>query len=154
GVKAHWEKKELPLYGLVLARPDGALGPRLRRSDIDCAALRIAARGGPPVAPSLPTPSAGGLICTGGTIPGHITGGALSMNALANSLGRFVRRVVENRTGLTGGFDFELTWTPEQSPNEATGAPELKIDPNGPSIFTALQEQLGLKLEAGKGPVD
>jgi uncharacterized protein (TIGR03435 family) len=67
---------------------------------------------------------------------------------------------VIDRTGLTGGFDFTLTWTPDQIPQgqpgpPPPGAPPLPpIDPNGPSIFTAVQEQLGLKLESTKGPVD
>jgi uncharacterized protein (TIGR03435 family) len=55
---------------------------------------------------------------------------------------------------LTGLWDFDLTWTPEQATQLAPGAPPIAIDPNGPSIFTALQEQLGLKLDSTKGPVD
>ena len=71
-----------------------------------------------------------------------------------------VQRVVADRTGLTGTFDIDLTWTPDQIPQGLAGppppgAPPLPpIDPNGPSIFTAVQEQLGLKLESAKGPVD
>jgi uncharacterized protein (TIGR03435 family) len=62
--------------------------------------------------------------------------------------------MVQNRTGLTGGFDYELTWTPDQFPNQVPDASAPKIDPNGPSLFTAIQEQLGLKLEAQRGPVE
>jgi uncharacterized protein (TIGR03435 family) len=66
---------------------------------------------------------------------------------------------VVDRTGLTGSFDLDLQWTPDQMPqgreDRPPGAPPLPaIDPNGPSIFTAVQEQLGLKLESTKGPVD
>ena len=50
--------------------------------------------------------------------------------------------------------DFELTWTPEAPPAGREGAPVVPFDPNGPSLFTALQEQLGLKLEATTGPVE
>jgi uncharacterized protein (TIGR03435 family) len=149
GVKAHWETRELPVYALVLTKPDGALGSRLKRSDVDCAALRAAARGGPPPA----VPAGGRAVCTGRTIPGTITGVALSMDTLASSLARFAGRIVQNRTGLTGGFDYELTWTPDQPVEQIPGAP-LDIDPNGPSLFTAVQEQLGLKLDAQKGAVD
>ena len=63
-------------------------------------------------------------------------------------------RLVFDKTGLSGRFAFVLEWTPEQLP---TGTPPPgipPIDPNGPSFFTALQEQLGLKLESAKGPVD
>jgi uncharacterized protein (TIGR03435 family) len=59
---------------------------------------------------------------------------------------------VVDRTGLTGTYDLELTWTPEAPPAGRDGAPP--VDPNGPSVFTALQEQLGLKLEATTGPVE
>jgi uncharacterized protein (TIGR03435 family) len=64
--------------------------------------------------------------------------------------------VVVDQTGLAGNFDVDLTWTPDQlRPPSPVGAPALPpIDPNGPSIFTALQEQLGLKLDAQRGLVD
>jgi len=69
---------------------------------------------------------------------------------------------VLDRTGLTGNYDFTLTWTPDQMPQRAPGTPAdqpirvngVDIDPNGPSIFTAVQEQLGLKLDSQRGPVD
>jgi uncharacterized protein (TIGR03435 family) len=62
---------------------------------------------------------------------------------------------VLDRTGITGAFDLELDWTPDQpaSPTDAARAIDRPADP-GLSIFTALQEQLGLKLESTKGPVD
>jgi uncharacterized protein (TIGR03435 family) len=72
-------------------------------------------------------------------------------------LSPFVQRVVLDRTGLAGNFDFDLTFTPNQMPPgpPPPGAPPLPpIDPNGPSIFTALQEQLGLKLDSQRGQVE
>ena len=80
------------------------------------------------------------------------------MSQLAATLSIWVNRTVVDRTGLTGSFDLELSWTPEQLPggrgDPPPGAPPLPpIDPNGPSLTTALQEQLGLKLDAGRGPV-
>ena len=71
------------------------------------------------------------------------------MTQLATSLAFFVHRFTIDKTGLTGGFDVELTWTPEQV--SAANTPE---DSAGLSIFTALQEQLGLKLVTDKGSVD
>ena len=75
-----------------------------------------------------------------------------------------VNRVVVDRTGPTGRFDLDLEWTPDQLREFKASAdgplgtlPQingLPFDPNGPSIFTALQEPLGLKLESTKGPVD
>jgi len=67
------------------------------------------------------------------------------MSTLAGRLVPLVNRFVEDRTGLFGVFDFDLVWTPDE-----TAATDL----SGPSIFTALQEQLGLKLESTKGPVE
>jgi uncharacterized protein (TIGR03435 family) len=60
--------------------------------------------------------------------------------------------MVIDRTGLSGVFDINLHFTPDRIPDFGPGGPV--IDPNGPSIFTALQEQLGLKLDAQRGPVD
>jgi uncharacterized protein (TIGR03435 family) len=84
------------------------------------------------------------------------------MAQLATTLSQQVRRIVVDRTGLTGRFDFDLQWTPEQLPPRAPGTPAdqplringADIDPNGPSIFTAMQEQLGLKLDSTNGSVD
>jgi uncharacterized protein (TIGR03435 family) len=65
-----------------------------------------------------------------------------------------VDRVVIDKTGLTDRFDFTLAFTPEQMPTAAPPPGLPPIDPNGPGLFTALQEQLGLKLNPAKGPVD
>jgi uncharacterized protein (TIGR03435 family) len=68
-----------------------------------------------------------------------------------------VGRTVVDKTGLSGRFDFDLEFAPDQLPQgpPLPGAPSPPpIDPNGPSIFTALQEQLGLKLESARGPVE
>jgi uncharacterized protein (TIGR03435 family) len=70
------------------------------------------------------------------------------------------QRIVRDRTGLTGRYDVELTWTPDRLAPLPPNAPEAvvrareEIDPNGPALSTALQEQLGLKLEAKKDKVD
>ena len=81
------------------------------------------------------------------------------MAQLTNVLARFVNRTVVDKTGLTGNYDLDLQWTPDQMPqgrgDPPPGAPALPaIDPNGPSIFTAVQEQLGLKLDSTRGSVD
>ena len=153
----HRETKEMPIYALVLARSDGKLGAQLRPTATDCAALMASmrARGGPPAppAPGEPVP------CGMRMFPGKLVAGSSSMAQLTNVLARFVSRTVVDRTGLTGNYDLDLQWTPDQMPqgrgDPPPGAPPLPaIDPNGPSLFTALQEQLGVKLESIKGPVD
>ena len=75
------------------------------------------------------------------------------MSTFALGLSNQVGRVVVDRTGLSGNWDFEFTFTPERVRQASPGSPQTEIDPNGPSLFTALQEQLGLKLESTKGPV-
>jgi len=149
---AHGETRDMPTYALVVA---SERAPRLRRSEVDQAACnerRAAIQRREPVPP--PVPGAPPICGTGRTIPGTISAIGLSIESLSTSLARFVDRIVTNRTTLTGLWDFELTWTPDQLPELPPGAPPINVDPNGPSIFTALQEQLGLKLESTRGPVD
>ena len=154
-VAVHQEKRELPIYALMLARSDKRLGPKLQASTVDCQAMvkEAMARGGPPPAP----PQANGRPVCGMRISnGQMMGGGFPLSQLAASLSGMVQRVVVDQTGLTGNFDLELTFTPDQmgQGTPPPGAPPPAVDPNGPSIFTALQEQLGLKLDSQRGPVD
>jgi bla regulator protein BlaR1 len=150
-LKTHHETRELPVYSLVMARSDGTKGAQLRPSQVDCSAFRGS---GPPPGPGQAPPQCGFRIG-----PGTINAQGVTMAALVSTLSMRLNRVVLDRTGLSGNFDIDLTWTPDQNqmPQGAPppGAPDLPpIDPNGPSIFTAVQEQLGLKLESTKGPVE
>lgn len=158
-LKVHAETRQLPIYALVLARSDRKLGAQLRQSGVDCGAIaRTAARGTPPP----PTPPGERPSCGLRTVPGRFTGGGVTMPQLSRNLSNFVERIVLDRTELAGGFDLDLAWTPDRLPPRAPGTPEdqplringIEIDPNGPSIFTAVQEQLGLKLESTRGPVE
>jgi bla regulator protein blaR1 len=147
----HNETKDQPIYALILARSDGRLGPELKKSDTDCAAVIAAARGRGGAPPPPPGPAPCGIRIA----PGSMVLGGASLSQFATSLSMFVGRVVLDRTGLTGAFDLNLNWTPDQMPQRPPGAPDLPpIDPNGPSIFTAVQEQLGLKLDSQRGPVE
>ena len=74
------------------------------------------------------------------------------MSLLASVLSGILQRVVVDRTNLKGSYDLTLTFAPDPTPQSSTDTPAT--DSNAPSIFTALQEQLGLKLESTKGPVD
>jgi uncharacterized protein (TIGR03435 family) len=82
--------------------------------------------------------------------PGQIKGVKATMPMLANTLIRPLRRKVIDETGLKGSYSFQLQFVPEPK----AGRPDSAAEVDGPSIFTALQEQLGLMLKAGKGPVD
>jgi uncharacterized protein (TIGR03435 family) len=153
----HTETRQLSAYALVVARGDGKLGPHLRRSEIDCAALLAAPandrRSDPPELGATPP-------CF--IVPWWpIAARAITMSQLADVVSSIVKRVVWDRTGLNGTFDLELQWTPDLPPRAPEGRPPDVpatlnghiVDPNGPSIFTALQEQLGLKLDSQPGPV-
>lgn len=158
GLKVHHETREMAIYALVTARGDKKPGPKLTQSTADCAALMAAmrARGGPPGPPRAGQPLPCGFMMG----PGNISGGAFPIAQLAAALSGRMGRPVIDRTGLTGLWDLSLTFTPDQMPQLPPGGlppnapPMPAIDPNGPSLQTALEEQLGLKLESTKGPVD
>jgi bla regulator protein blaR1 len=138
----HNETRERPIYALVVARSDGRLGPGLKRSDMDC---------------SNPSPSSS---CELKNLPGKLTATAIPMETLARTLVSWIddHREIRDQTGLAGNFGVTLEWTPLQLaprlPDGPGGVIVPPVDPNGASLFTALQEQLGLKLEPGKDQSD
>jgi uncharacterized protein (TIGR03435 family) len=92
--------------------------------------------------------------------PGYMDVGGQPLSMVVGNLSQFAGRIVVDRTGLTDSYDFTLKWTPDFiRMNQPKDAPDtilmngVPMDPNGPSIFTAVQEQLGLKLDSQKGPV-
>lgn len=127
----HRETKEQQGYALVVAKGGPKLRPAENKSDERQGMMRMGR----------------------GSVEGHDVPLDTLIHAISNQLGR----PVTDRTGLTGHFDIKLQWTPEpgQSMMPPGGGPEPPAsDPNGPSLFTALQEQLGLRLESQKTPVD
>ena len=158
-LKVHREPREVPVYALVLARPDGRLGSGLTVSTVDCEALAASRRSGPP--PDVPKPGERPQ-CGARVGFGELTAGGQPLLELVSLLSSTVGRSVVDRTGLTGRYDIMLRWTPDRVLQRAAGAAAgepirvngVEIDPNGPSIFTALQEQLGLKLESERGTVE
>ena len=152
----HNETRELPLSYLVMAREDGKLGERLRPSTVDCRAL-MAARGrgaGPAEPPKFDEVPQCGM--RGGM--GRLMAGSVPMANFVQMLSSILNRPVHDHTKLTGNFDIQLEYTPDQMPQIPPGVtlpPGLTLpSPDGPSLNTALQEQLGLKLEATRGPVE
>jgi bla regulator protein blaR1 len=164
-LKVHNETRELEIYALVVSRRDGRLGSQLWPASVDCAAMTAArGRGGVPPPPPPPPPRPGERpLCGMSMGPGRLSGSGTNIAQLANSLSAFTGRMVVDRTGLAGGFEFDLEFTPDPAlrriglggglpgPPEVTDSP---ADPQGVSIFTAVQEQLGLRLEAQRGPVN
>jgi uncharacterized protein (TIGR03435 family) len=141
----HTEVREAPAYALVLARSDRRLGTKLRKAAIDCAALEAAGGQPPPVEPGQLGPCDAQVGLNGGGIEAH--GQVLS--TLARMITQFVGRQVIDRTGLSGGFDFELQFSGRATTAAVDGAAA-----DGVSLFTALEEQLGLKLESTRVPVE
>jgi uncharacterized protein (TIGR03435 family) len=137
-LSGHKETRQSPVYELVAARTDNTPGPELHKSDIDCSAALAAFNRGQ----ALPTPRAGTQLCAITTGPGRIVSGTQPMERLAQILSGQLQRVVLDRTGFKDNYDFVLTFAPDQAAND-----------QAPSLFTALQEQLGVKLEAARGPV-
>jgi uncharacterized protein (TIGR03435 family) len=162
-LKTHMETRELPVYELVLANADGSLGPQLKRPDIDCDAIIAAVNAGGPVPqrqrPTDPPP------CGAMRGPARIIAGSIPMSQLVNMLtfvmadangpaGGADARLVVDKTGLNGRFAFTLAWTPEKMPEGTPPAGIPPIDPNGPRLETAIQEQLGLKLQPARSRME
>jgi uncharacterized protein (TIGR03435 family) len=144
----HSETKEIPIYALVLARKDGKLGENLTESK----------EGGCTVPdPNQPPPllRGGKLGCGAIMSQRTMNGVSVPMTELARSLSLIVGRMVIDKTRLTAKYDYTVEFTPDES-IALPGAPPVaaQADSSKPTLFTALQEQLGLKLESQKGPVE
>lgn len=127
GLRVHHEFRTLPIYELVIAKG----GCKMKASDA-------------------PETNVNGI--------GRLTAQGMPIADLVRLLDLFVHRVVVDKTGLSGRYDFDLRWTPDNLADLLkSGPPEYRWrlpKVSGPSIFTALQEQLGLRLNPTKGPVD
>ena len=132
-LRLHKENRDVPGYALLVARNE----PRLEKGYASEDKSALAGR------------------------PGSLRGTSIELPGLATALSTNLGQPVVDETGLTGRYNFSLTWTPGQADmnGEFGGMPpevrsQFAGDPNGPSIFTALQEQLGLRLEARKVSID
>jgi uncharacterized protein (TIGR03435 family) len=146
----HTETRDLDIYALVMARPGGKPGPALKPAAGDCAAeLKSGRRGGAPPGPDDP------VTCGSRQSFGKIRFGGMPLSVFANGISGQLGRMVIDRTGLTGNWDFELSFAPERPLGALPpGVEPPPVDPNAPTLFTAVQEQLGLKLDSAKGPVE
>jgi uncharacterized protein (TIGR03435 family) len=146
------EVRDEPVYALVVARDDKRLGPNLRPST-DCIKAAAATGragggpGGPLLQPGRPAPCGSRMLGDSRGIT--IQSGMRTMADLAGMLRGVGEREVVDRTGLSGTFDFELRYASDSIRTTV-------VDPTQvlPDVFTALQEQLGLKLESQRGPVE
>jgi uncharacterized protein (TIGR03435 family) len=151
-LQVHRERREMPSFDLVLARSDGKLGPGLVKSENDCDAFMAARRkeaetaalsGAPPVSqrfdPGSPPP------CLFAPMPNGVKG-EVTMGNLASMLRSSAGRVVVDKTGLSGYYRVNLTFA--FVPIQGVAAPPPSDDQ--PSVFTAVREQLGLRLEPSR----
>jgi len=137
-LRVHTETRALPVYELSLGRADGRLGPSLTRVADACP---------PPPAPGAPPPASGpgpAIRCGFQLGDGLLKG----MGTLANVVSELVvaGRHGVDRTGLTGVYSIELHWSPDNTPGLPADAP--------PEIFTAVREQLGLRLQPATAPTE
>ncbi len=129
-MKSHFETRELPIYELVLDKN----GPKFTEAEF---AVRE-----------------GGQHEVGmSSEAGEIRAMGVPMDRVIQALSVQLGRVVVDKTGLASKYAFTLKWTPDTQAAPSTANGEATPDVSGPSIFTAMQEQLGLKLESSKGPV-
>jgi uncharacterized protein (TIGR03435 family) len=165
---AHSERRELPIAALTMARADKRLGPKLRPSGPECAPVRPPE--GVPMPPPPPPPPPGaanappiriilerdeplGRRCGAMVAPGWMSARSITMEEFTRQLSPVLRRPVVNETGLAGQFDFDIIFSPEGLGGALVGPPPASVS-DAPSLETALRDDLGLRLESRRGPVD
>ena len=155
GLKARREEREMTAYRLVVAKA-GQFGPFLVPSDIDCTQWR--AQNKPQIGAggkSLVDPAGVRSVCMMSAHQNWISGGAQSLSILATILQTHLQARVVDHTGLKGTFDIDVAWTAAQDVDpQLPGRPANPAAPLSGDIFTAFQEQLGLKLEPSREKIN
>jgi uncharacterized protein (TIGR03435 family) len=136
---AHYESREEPTYDLVIAKSDGRLGPQIRKSPSECEAWLSVIRDGPDTAHDPPC---------GARVSGNLIEGDFTMESLGSILRPHTGRYVVDKTGLAGYFRITLNF---DRSGPRSGRPAQVAE--APSLFSALPEQLGLKLEPSRASV-
>ncbi len=150
-LKYHHEMRELPMYALVIAKG----GPKLKQSSLtDTPEMKGPVKDGAPPMPPGPgngAPPQRRLMMMG---MGNMEAQGSPLSHLAHVLSSILGHTVEDKTGLKGNYDFTLHWTPDDAPPMGAADNGQPAADAPPPIFTAVQEQLGLKLDSIKGKVD
>jgi uncharacterized protein (TIGR03435 family) len=150
----HHESKELPVYDLVAA-PKGGIRIQVSKEGSCVPRAPDSQPPAPPAAGQSPPVFCGSTQWS----PQNVSGNSISMQQFTTLLANILQHPVIDKTGFTGTFDVHLNWTPDQR-TPGMMAPDVpppvlpSADDQGPTLFTVLEEQLGLKLQPGKGPVD
>ena len=148
-LKTHRETHDARVYALIVARSDRKLGPGLKPSALDCAEI-VAERERAGVAAPPPTAAYAPVECGAMSGPGGYNGHGIQIGAFVITLSAIMRETIVDDTGLTGWWDLHVTGNLMGDNGGRRGGPA----PDTPSVFTSLQEQLGLKLEPRRGPVE
>jgi bla regulator protein blaR1 len=129
-LKVHTESRELPIYRMVTVKAGKELHKVAACAAPECPVFEM-------------------------SIGGQLTARGATMEDFTHAMTDLTGRPVRNQTGLAGQYDFRLSWTPDDATPGAVGPRGSPApDPTLASVFTALTEQLGLKLQSDKGPVD
>jgi uncharacterized protein (TIGR03435 family) len=151
----HREMREMDALALVLARNDGKLGPKMKKTQSQCDGLRTSVIPSPARERPQPNDAAPCGFAPSGV--GRIVGIGLDLKGIIGTLAPSQRMSIVDQTGLDGRYDIDVTYTPEPFSAAALaqrgGTPMPGVDPNGPPLFNALAEQLGLKLQPKRMPV-
>jgi uncharacterized protein (TIGR03435 family) len=148
-LKAHVEMREVPAFTMVLARPGQPLPRGLKKIETSCASLTEARQRGE--TPPTPPLAANGMPhCSMRMGIGTVDSAGMTMERFAGSIQGLTGRVLVDKTGLQGDYEFTLTY----SGTRPGAADASALGDDRPSIFTALQEQLGLKLEPTRTQVE
>jgi uncharacterized protein (TIGR03435 family) len=154
-LSVHRDTREMDAFALVLANRDGRLGPNLKKTAADCGNALGTTMQFNRVTPASTSSPACGIQAADG--PGRIVAIGVDIAAIAALIAPSQRAVID-RTGLSGRFDINLTYTPEAftaaSLAARNGAPMPGVDPNGPSLVTALEQQAGLWLQPIRAPIE
>jgi uncharacterized protein (TIGR03435 family) len=167
-LKTHTETRELPVYLLVLARSDGRLGPNMTASKSECKSDEVVAQQGAALAKGdvasfmgKPAPCMITTDTSGGPLNLWMRGDGQEMTSLVETLSAFTGRTVRDKTGLTGRYDLamkldlQMVLAAAQRAGANIPAAAANIpQSDGSSLMTTLNEQLGLKLESTRAPVD
>ena len=149
-VKVHTEMRETPTYALVLSNKDGKLGPAVHESKVDCYSATNRPPQGQPPDPARFCAIRGGN--------GNVTAVGVTMEQAARSFANYpvVSRPVKDRTGLTARYDWHIEFTPAfvNGPNPDSPPVANPAADSGPNLFTAMQEQMGVKLQGEKAQVE
>ena len=154
-LQGHIERREMPVYALVLDRADGRLGPGMRQTTVDCVQRRADAETTPGRPGEFP-------VCASRLTARQLNGalllemaeGGIAMRSFVANMSSYLDRLVIDRTGLTGDFDVRLEFAPPGGLAAASPDPGNATLDAAPALPAALQGQLGLKLQSERAPVD